>query len=520
MMVNTIGDKMLRKKIGSVGIIIVFLLVLAIPWKTDKSMETGTTDVEQNQSVSKSDNQQSEFGKEYYQQIENTIDTILNMGTNEFFAGYPVNDSFLLWVADTYGEDTLKEIASTMQTHLESQDTWYELTGNSMHVLWLLYGKDMQFASYKWEDVKWIECKDENVTRIDFTGDINLDESWYTMTTLSNQSGNMTNCIDEKIQQELQNADISVINNEFTFSDRGEALKGKAYTFRANPDKVSLLETFGADVASLANNHVYDYGQDALLDTITTLENAGISTIGAGENIEEAKKAQFVVANGKKIGFVSATEIEKFYKYTKEATSTEPGVLKTLDPEKFLSAIREADSQCDYVIVYVHWGIEGWNQYSTGQRNLAAQFIEAGADVVIGGHPHRLQGIQFIDNVPVAYSLGNFWFSTRTLYTTIAQIQIEKTGELSLQMIPCIQQDVTTRMLIDWEEKEDFYNYLADVSTNIAIDEQGRIYDTTSADFNVDQLEKVFYSGKIYKDWQDDVDLDGYTIDIVGNRTS
>ena len=75
-------------------------------------------------------------------------------------------------------------------------------------------------------------------------------------------------------------------------------------------------------------------------------------------------------------------------------------------------------------------------------------------------------------------------------------------------------------MLIDWEEKEDFYNYLADVSTNIAIDEQGRIYDTTSADFNVDQLEKVFYSGKVYKDWQDDVDLDGYTIDIVGNRTS
>ena len=139
---------MLRKKIGSVGIIIVFLLDLEIPWKTDKSMETGTTDVEQNQSVSKSDNQQSEFGKEYYQQIENTIDTILNMGTNEFFAGYPVNDSFLLWVADTYGEDTLKEIASTMQTHLESQDTWYELTGNSMHVLWLLYGIDMQFASY------------------------------------------------------------------------------------------------------------------------------------------------------------------------------------------------------------------------------------------------------------------------------------------------------------------------------------------------------------------------------------
>lgn len=519
MMFDTSGDKELKKRIGRAGIIIAFLLVLAIPWEIDNSMEKATE--KQDEEEQQESSPQTDLEKEYYQQIESDIHTILNIGNSVFFGGYPINDSFLLWVADTYGEEILRELSSTMQQHLETQNTWYELTGNSIHVLWLLYGKDMQYETYSWEDVKWVECKDEHVTRIDFTGDINLDENWYTMTTLNDQSGDMADCIDASIQQELQNADISVINNEFTFSDRGEAQAGKAYTFQANPNRVSLLEAFGADIASLANNHVYDYGADALLDTITTLENAGISTVGAGKNIEEAKKAQFVVANGKKIGFVSATEIEKYYKYTKEATATEPGVLKTLDPETFLSVIKEVDSQCDYVIVYVHWGIEGWNQYSTGQRDLAAQFIEAGADVIIGGHPHRLQGVQFIEQVPVAYSLGNFWFSTGTLYTTIAQIEIDHSGELSLRMIPCIQQNVKTRMLTEETETAEFYQYLADISSNIVIDSQGKIYDEATLDLeSLEQEENLFYSGQKYGQWQDDLDLEGYAIDIVGNRTS
>lgn len=500
--------------------------------KNQETMETGASETGQYQEspvgeeqqtgedLQLSQEQQAVEKKQEQRQIQNDIHRILNSGSNSFFAGYPVNDSFLLWVADTYGKDTLSDLVSKIKPQTESQESWYEVTGNSIHVLWLQYGSAMQFESYKWQDVKWIECQEDDVIRIDFTGDINLDENWYTMQTLNEHSGEISECIDENIQQELHEVDISVINNEFTFSDRGEALEGKAYTFRASPNQVSLLETFGADIASLGNNHVYDYGADALLDTITTLENAGISTIGAGENIKEAKQAQYVVANGRKIGFVSATEIEKYYKYTKEATETEPGVLKTLDPATFLSVIREVDSQCDYVIVYVHWGIEGWNQYSVGQVELAKQFAEAGADVIIGGHPHRLQGVQFIENVPVAYSLGNFWFSTGTLYTTIAQVEIQTSGTISLRMIPCIQQNVTTRMLTDETEVAEFYKYLADISKDIAIDSQGKIYDSTTMNMEGAGSQGFFFSGQKYGQWEDNKDLDGYVIDIVGNRTS
>lgn len=521
---DTIEDKKLRKKIVSVGITILVFVIMIIVGKNQKNIEMGKMKGEsQSQELleTESDGQKQITKKQEYGQLQNAVHTILNRGTNTFFAGYPVNDSFLLWVAGNYGADTILEISEKMKVQMETQETWYELTGNSIHVLWLLYGKDMQAESYNWKDVKWVECKDKEVTRIDFTGDINLDENWYTMKNLNEHSGNISECIDENIQYELQNADISVINNEFTFSSGGEALSGKAYTFRANPDRVSLLETFGADIASLANNHVYDYGEAALIDTILTLENAGISTIGAGTNIEEAKLAQYVVANGKKIGFVSATEIEKYYKYTKEATDTEAGVLKTLDPSIFLSVIQEVDRKCDYVIVYVHWGIEGWNRYSAGQTDLATRFIEAGADAIIGGHPHRLQGVEFIHNVPVAYSLGNFWFSTGTLYTTIAQIEIHSSGALSIRMIPCIQQNVTTRMLTEETEKAEFYRYLADISKGIIIDAQGKIYDSKTMDENnSEQAENLFYSGQKYKEWPDDVDLDGYSIDIVGNRTS
>ncbi|MBO5259827.1 MAG: CapA family protein [Agathobacter sp.] len=528
----------MRKKLGCAGIVMVFFLVLVIIGKHHQTLEPGASEVSKNQETDlgkdgqteanmqlDKDRQESDSGqisneKQDLEQIQKDVHNILENGSNNFFAGYSVNDSFLLWVADTYGEDTLSTLVSKIENRTINKDSWYEVTGNSIHVLWLQYGRAMQFASYKWQDVKWIECQEDDVIRIDFTGDINLDENWYTMETLNEHSGEILECIDGNIQQELQDVDISVINNEFSFSERGEALEGKAYTFRANPDKVSLLEAFGADIASLGNNHVYDYGAEALLDTITTLENAGISTIGAGENIKEAKQAQYVVANGRKIGFVSATEIEKYYKYTKEATETEPGVLKTLDPETFLSVIREVDSQCDYVIVYVHWGIEGWNQYSVGQVELAKLFAEAGADVIIGGHPHRLQGVQYLENVPVAYSLGNFWFSTGTLYTTIAQVEIQTSGTISLRMIPCIQQNVTTRMLTDETEVAEFYKYLADISKDIAIDAQGKIYDSTTLSMDQAGLESFFFSGQKYGQWEDDRDLEGYAIDIVGNRTS
>jgi len=178
--------------------------------------------------------------------------------------------------------------------------------------------------------------------------------------------------------------------------------------------------------------------------------------------------------------------------------------------------IREAAENSDYVIANIHWGNEGSFSYTGAQYNMAAKFVAAGADAVIGGHPHRMQGIEYINDAPVAFSLGNFWFSTGTLYTTIAQIQISSNGELALRMIPCVQKDLTTSMLSE-DESEDFYKFVADISRSIAIDDEGYIYNTANG-LSQEMTEDTYYrSGMSYATYTGLKDLEDRRIDIVGN---
>ena len=454
--------------------------------------------------------------KESITDLSKAFSIILEKGTKEFHKGYPIDESFLHWIGKHYGEDTIMDIAYRLYEGYIDEELWYEFTDNTMHVLWLEYCKDLGYSTYQLENVHWQECADEDIITIDLTGDINLADDWYTMQAAAERRNGIYDCISKDIVKELQAADISVINNEFVFSDGGDRQVNKPYTFRAKTSNVSLLEAFGADLANVANNHTYDYRASGLMDTISTLNGYGIATIGAGKNLEEAKTIQYYVANGKKIAFVSATEIEKYSTYTKEATATTAGVLKTIDPTIYKQVIAEAAKNSDYVIASVHWGIEGNYQYNGSQYNLAKAFVEAGADAVIGGHPHRVQGIEYIDGVPVCFSLGNFWFSTGTLYTTIAQIQIDDEGELALRMIPCKQQNLTTTML-SGEEADAFYKFMADVSKNIAIDRNGYVYNTANGN-NADMINAENYlSGKIYDRYDGGRDLEGRTIDIVGN---
>ncbi len=441
---------------------------------------------------------------------------ILEKSTREFHKGYPIDQSFLHWISKNYGDDTIMDIAYRLYEGYIDERLWYEHTDNSMHVLWLMYCKDLGYSTYQLENVHWQECASEDVVSIDLTGDINLADDWHTMQAANERPNGIYDCISKEVVKELQGADISVINNEFVFSDGGDKQESKAYTFRAKTANVSLLNAFGADLANLANNHTYDYRESGLMDTIQTLKSYGIETMGAGKNLAEAKTIQYYVANGRKIAFVTATEIEKYYRFTKEATETEAGVLKTLDPTIYKQVIAEAAKNSDYVIANVHWGTEGTYQYNTSQYDLAKAFVDAGADAVIGGHPHRLQGIEYIDDVPVCFSLGNFWFSTGTLYTTIAQIQINDDGDLALRMIPCKQQNLTTTIL-SGEEADDFYKFMADISRNVVIDRDGFVYNTANGS-NAHMIKAENYqSGKRYGRYTGNRDLEGRAIDIVGN---
>ena len=438
---------------------------------------------------------------------------ILNQGKASMYSNYPINESFLLWLDAKYGEETIRALAQAAMDGREDSDVWYEKTGSSIHVLWLEYCKSLNYSSYLLSNVTWKEAESKEQIVIDFTGDINFDESWYTMEAAAERANGITDCFSEDILKELQTADITMMNNEFTYTTRGEAIPEKAYTFRADPAQVSNLELFGADMVSLANNHSYDFGEESLLDTMETLKNAGVAYVGAGENIKEAMTPQFFIINGRKIAFVAATQIEKSTLYTKPATEDAAGVLRTSNPERFVTEIEQAKKVSDYVIVSVHWGSEGMLYPEEDQKALAKQYVQAGADLIVGHHSHRLQGAYYVDGVPVFYSLGNFWFSNGALYTTILQARIAKDGALEVSMLPCVQQDMTTSMLKDEAEVRDFYEYVADISENVVFDENGTIARQSIAKEGT----YVYQSGSHYKARSGAYDLLGRRVDIVGN---
>ena len=238
---------------------------------------------------------------------------------------------------------------------------------------------------------------------------------------------------------------------------------------------MEMYEQLGVDIVSLANNHAYDFGKDALLDTFTTLETAGIPYVGAGRDLNEAKKPVYFIANGMKISIVSATQIERnAVPDTKEATMNSPGVLRCMDPSALLEVIAEAKASSDFVILYIHWGTESQEGTDWLQDKQAPIYAEAGVDLIIGDHPHCLQKLDIVSGVPVAYSLGNYWFNSKTQNSCLIEVGINKDGMEYFQFVPCIQEDCRTRHL-EGAQKEEVLNYMRNLSPNVQIDSEGYV---------------------------------------------
>ena len=313
---------------------------------------------------------------------------------------------------------------------------------------------------------------------VSFAGDICLTEDGFVIDHYDAVGQNLSECITDDIRTITNAADIFVLNHEYPVSTRGTALAGKYYTFRANPEREQILKELGCDLVSLANNHIYDYGPDAFLDTLQILKEEGIPYMGAGENLAEAKKPVYFTVNGIKIGFLAANRSEKII-YTPEAGEDSPGVVRMYDTQMMDEMIREASAQCDYLIAYVHWGTEDSPYYEEYQREIAKEFFDAGLDALIGGHPHVLQGMEYIDGKPVIYSLGDFWFNSESKYTTIVNLDITKDGLKNVSFVPCKQENYKTCMLYG-EDADAFYAYLQKLSPNAVIDSAGMAYPAES----------------------------------------
>ncbi len=313
-----------------------------------------------------------------------------------------------------------------------------------------------------------------------FAGDINLDENWYTTQFLDTQPGGIYDCISPELVEVMQAADIMCLNNEFTYSAGGSPLAGKAYTFRADPGRVEVLEQLGVDAVTLANNHVYDYGPEALLDTFTVLEEAGVPYFGAGRTLEEAMKPLYLEVEGRTVALVAASRAEK-YKMTPQATETEPGILRCYDTELFLQAIREAKANADFCIAFVHWGTEYSYDLEQVQLDTGRAYLDAGADAVIGAHSHCLQGMEYYDGKPIVYSLGNYWFNEKTLDTMLLQLHFsgdEAQARLEVQVIPAVQSGCRTTYAQEEEERRRIFDFLESISVNVEISHEGMVAET------------------------------------------
>ena len=307
-----------------------------------------------------------------------------------------------------------------------------------------------------------------------FAGDVNLDDNSTPVKKYDSEKKDISKCLSEDLLKEMRDADIMMLNNEFAFSTRGEKTPNKSYTFRANPARVEILKEMGVDIVSLANNHALDYGQDALLDTFSTLEEAGIDYVGAGKDLDRAKAPIYYTINGKKIAYVAASRV--IFAGNWYATEDRPGMVGTYDPALICEVISKAKDESDYVIVYVHWGVERKNYPEKYQRSLAQAYIDAGADAVIGCHPHVMQGFEFYKGKLIAYSLSNFWFSRATVESALLKLQIESDGSIRPQLLPVMAKNNFTYLITDNKEKEKYFIFIKKISFDIEIDDEGILF--------------------------------------------
>lgn len=316
----------------------------------------------------------------------------------------------------------------------------------------------------------------DGVYTLGFAGDILFDPNYAIYNHFRQTGFDLNSCVKNGLLEEMNSVDFMMVNNEFPYSDEGSPQANKTYTFRAPLDAIEYMKGMGVDAASVANNHAFDYGEAAFLDTLEVMEENEIPHVGGGMNLEEASRPLYLYLDDHKVAIVAASQIERMgTPHSKGATADSPGMLRSYaDIEPTLAAIREAKENSDYVILFIHWGTEKEVNPDWCEAEQLPQFIDAGADCIIGAHPHILQPIDYVNGVPVVYSMGNFWFNSKTLDSCMIELEM-KDGELAgLKFIPCLQSGCTVKKL-DGADADRLLDYMRSISPNVNIDDEGYV---------------------------------------------
>ncbi|MGB3535606.1 MAG: CapA family protein [Microcoleaceae cyanobacterium] len=246
---------------------------------------------------------------------------------------------------------------------------------------------------------------------------------------------------------EYREADVAMVNLENPLTRATLSRPNKQFNFKADPEAVQVLTHGGIDIVNLANNHTMDYEEPGLVETLKTLEQAGIHTVGAGIDLTQARRPEILEVKGQRIAYLGYYDAN-FHAAGDGIAGTNP--LREEHQQRVAEDIRAIRDQVDWVIVNYHWGIELAEYPADWQIELAHATIDNGADLVVGHHPHVLQGAEIYKGRPIVYSLGNFIFggNSRTDYNTaILKVSLKADRKMKVEFLPVEVQQYQPRIV-------------------------------------------------------------------------
>ncbi len=264
----------------------------------------------------------------------------------------------------------------------------------------------------------------------------------------------------ENLSELFQTSDLNCLNLETPLSDAGSPIPEKSYNLKSSPFFIEGLLTNNIGFVCLANNHILDYGDESLRQTVALLDEHSLKHSGICNNINNSQQAAIVNTKGIKLGLLSYLDENIVDPSPEVYYSNLPYPFK-LVKENIIKDIIETKKNSDHVIVNLHWGTE-WSHIETqNQQELARNLIDAGATAIIGHHPHVIQGIEEYNNGLIAYSLGNFYMylggitGQRTKNSFILELNLSKDKIDSYKIHPITQSQTIQPILADCFEITD-----------------------------------------------------------------
>jgi 2',3'-cyclic-nucleotide 2'-phosphodiesterase (5'-nucleotidase family) len=236
----------------------------------------------------------------------------------------------------------------------------------------------------------------------------------------------------------FRSADFSAVNLETAVTNGGTP-QPKTYHFRAPATAFTALRDAGIDMVTMANNHVLDYGQAGLANTLAAVKAARFPYVGIGVNAAAAWAPYVVTIKGVKIAIIGVSQVAELAS-SWVATDIRPGEANAIDLPRTLAAVRAAKRLASVVIVFMHWGTEGTSCPNPDQLSLARQLSAAGASIIIGAHAHMLQGSGWLGHTFVAYGMGNFlwWENSYSTATGVLKLTLHPHAPLTARFIPAV----------------------------------------------------------------------------------